>query len=156
MTKSIRCNVITAKKIFNAFCYGFWFIGWNQRRQNGIKRADFQMYGEDIGTERAITSFLAISFNNSELRDGKLSISGVMDVIAGTFLAPLMGTDQRLMSKLGCPLVVHYWRWSNQSAASTVWVSLETLVFSGFTGFIWARFLLFLFSVWSCDAVKGD
>lgn len=57
-----------------------------------------------------------------------------MDVIAGTFLAPLMGTDQRFMSELGCPLVVHYWRWSNQSAASTVWVSLETLVFSGFTG----------------------
>lgn len=79
-------------------------MGWNQRRQNGIKRADFQIEGEDRGTERAI---LGISFNNSELRDGKCSISGVMDVIAATFLAPLMGTDQRFMSDLGRPLALH-------------------------------------------------
>lgn len=83
-------------------------MGWNQRRRNGIKRADFQIEGEYIGTERAITAFLGISFNNSELRDGKLSISGFMDVIAGAFLAPLMGTDQRFMSELGRPLAVHY------------------------------------------------
>lgn len=79
-------------------------MGWNQRRQNGIKRADFQIE-EDSGTERAITAFLGISFNNSELRDGKLSISGFMDVIAGAFL---MGTGQRFMSGLGRPLAVHY------------------------------------------------
>lgn len=51
-------------------------MGWNQRRRNGIKRADFQIEAEDSGSERAITAFLGISFNNSELRDGKLSISG--------------------------------------------------------------------------------
>ena len=47
-----------------------------QRRQNGIKTG---RYGEDIGSESAITSFLGISFNNSELCDGKLSVSGFMD-----------------------------------------------------------------------------
>lgn len=59
-----------------------------------------------------------------------------MDVIAATFLAPLMGMDQRFMGELGRPLAVHYWRWTNQSAGREVWTSLrpETPVFAGNSG----------------------
>lgn len=77
-------------------------------RQTGIKTADFQRRGGDVGPGSAITPFQRISFNNSELCDGKLSTSGFMDVIAATFLAPLIGTDQRFMGELGRPLAVHY------------------------------------------------
>lgn len=97
MSESIGSYVITAE-IWNALSICFCFFVWNQRRPNDIKTGDFFRYGENIGSESAISPFLRISFNNSELCDGKLSVSGFMDVIAGTFLAPLMGTDQRFMS----------------------------------------------------------
>lgn len=79
------------------YVMGFDLLSATREDKMVSKQAIFR-YGEDIGSESAITPFLGISFNNSELRDGKLSVSGFMDVLAGTFLAPLMGTDQRFMS----------------------------------------------------------
>lgn len=58
MSESIRSNVITAEK-----------AKWYKNRQ--IWRGYW--------IRNAITSFLGISFNNSELCDGKLSVSGFMD-----------------------------------------------------------------------------
>lgn len=76
--------------VFNSLC--------GTREDKMVERQMTFRYGEDIGSESAITDFLGISFNNSELCDSKPSVSGFMDVIAGTFLAPLMGMDQRFMS----------------------------------------------------------
>lgn len=109
-------------------------MGWNQRRRNGIKRADFQIEGEDSGTERAITAFLGISFNNSELRDGKLSISGFMDVIWCIF----DGKGSKIYERIGPPTGSALLRCSNQSAVSKRWTSrgLETSCFFRCPGYL--------------------